>query len=884
MKSCPRAGFLLVPLLAAVAAVSPRQAVAMALPSAPTVAGGALLSSPKPSAEAGTPLPLTNFFDMVIDGAHGHVFVTGGPGNSSIVVLDFNGSIVTTLTDEADAAGMALSQDGAILYVALADSSGIDKIDTETLAKTGSISLGSITTTGALALAGGLLWSGYGECAGISGIMSIDPATELIRQYSGVDYPDYCPYFVVSEADPNVMVAWDLYLGPVTLREYRVDVDPPALLAERFMSEYKEPRDFAYIPDGTKILVPDLGGVQEINASDLSDDGPFYPTPYNSTAVDVLGPAVGYLLAGSPGGFDPSAAVTFAVGSVDRLRTAYQGPPGIYDRAVAFGPDGSKAFTVTGDPGVSATFNVIHEPLMPIPHVPSDFNGDELSDLAIGVPWEDVGSAVDTGALSVLYATGTGLTATGNQFWDETSTGSAVNAVLDGLGFSSASGDFNGDGIADLAAGVPGKQIGSIVQAGAVSVLYGTPGGLTSAESQQWNQDSIDVEETAETSDFFGWSVGAGDFDGDGFDDLAVGVPGESVGTKTSAGAVNVLYGSGAGLTAAGDQVWHENIANINGKAETSDQFGLSVGVGDFDGNGYVDLAIGEPTENLDAGADCGVVHVIYGSASGLSSTDDDLWHQDSTGINNVVEKDDWFGYRVSSGDFDGDSFDDLLIGVPEEDLTGGNNAGMVSVIYGTASGLASAGDDTWHQDVANIENVAEANDEFGLTVAAGDFDGDGYDDAAIGVPSEELGGAIDPGAVAVIYGTAGGLDDPNDDFWHQNSSGIDDVAEDVDIFGYAVMAANFGNGPEDDLAIGVVWETVGTVQYAGAVNVIYGSPSDLTSTGDQFWNQDSTDVLDQAEYDDEFGFGLAQPGSGPSGRPAGSVGLVVDTTSFALR
>src|SRR5439155_364116 len=93
-------------------------------------------------------------------------------------------------------------------------------------------------------------------------------------------------------------------------------------------------------------------------------------------------------------------------------------------------------------------------------------------------------------------------------------------------------------------------------------------------------------------------------------------------------------------------------------------------------------------------------------------------------------------------------------------------------------------------------------------------------------------------------------------------SSGIEDSAETSDFFGFAVTAADFGNGSEEDLAVGVPLENV-TVADQGAVNVIYGSPSDLTSTGDQFWNQDSTDILDQGEVDDEFGFGLAEPGTG---------------------
>ena len=69
-----------------------------------------------------------------------------------------------------------------------------------------------------------------------------------------------------------------------------------------------------------------------------------------------------------------------------------------------------------------------------------------------------------------------------------------------------------------------------------------------------------------------------GDFDGDGFDDLAIGVPGEDIGAIEDAGSVNVLYGSGAWLTATGDQLWHQAKVGVQGGAEAGDQLGFSLG------------------------------------------------------------------------------------------------------------------------------------------------------------------------------------------------------------------------------------------------------------------------------------------------------------------
>src|SRR5919197_316629 len=135
--------------------------------------------------------------------------------------------------------------------------------------------------------------------------------------------------------------------------------------------------------------------------------------------------------------------------------------------------------------------------------------------------------------------------------------------------------DFNGDGFADLAVGVPREDVGAVVDAGAVQVLYGSPSGLTRID-QFWTQDATGSD-PAEAGDEFGSAVATGDFNGDGFTDLAVGVPLEDVGATLDAGAVNVLYGSPTGLTATGDQFWTQDSTGVADSAEAGDEFGLSL-------------------------------------------------------------------------------------------------------------------------------------------------------------------------------------------------------------------------------------------------------------------------------------------------------------------
>jgi hypothetical protein len=168
-----------------------------------------------------------------------------------------------------------------------------------------------------------------------------------------------------------------------------------------------------------------------------------------------------------------------------------------------------------------------------------------------------------------------------------------------------------------------------------------------------------------------------GDFDGDGYTDLAVGVPYEDVGSPgvVNAGAVNVLYGSASGITGSGSNYWHQDVAGIGSITEADDRFGVALTAGDFDGDGYADLAVGVPYEHWNE-ADTGIVQVLYGTASGLTDTGDQLWRQDISGIADVEEADDRFGYALAAGDFDGDGYLDLAIGVPYEAIDQGMGRG----------------------------------------------------------------------------------------------------------------------------------------------------------------------------------------------------------------
>ena len=169
----------------------------------------------------------------------------------------------------------------------------------------------------------------------------------------------------------------------------------------------------------------------------------------------------------------------------------------------------------------------------------------------------------------------------------------------------------------------------------------------------------------------------AGDFNGDGFDDIAVGAPDENVGAVADAGVVHVLHGSAAGLTGTGSQYWSQAVAGILDGVEVGDRFGASLAAGDVDGGGHADLVAGAPGESVGAVADAGVVHVLLGTGAGLASAGNQLWGQNSAGISDSAEAGDGFGSAVAAGDFTDDGRTDLAIGAPGEDVGTAGDGGV---------------------------------------------------------------------------------------------------------------------------------------------------------------------------------------------------------------
>jgi hypothetical protein len=147
-----------------------------------------------------------------------------------------------------------------------------------------------------------------------------------------------------------------------------------------------------------------------------------------------------------------------------------------------------------------------------------------------------------------------------------------------------------------------------------------------------------------------------------------------------------------------------------------------------------------------------------------------------------------------------------------------------VNVIYGTASGLSAQGAQIFSRNILGIGGFAEASDLFGFSLAFGDFNNDRYADLALGMPGEDFGENTDVGEAIILVGTAEGLTIDGVSRVRQGFIFVGGAAEQGDLFGFALTAADFNNDGFDDLAIGASGDVISGLASAGAVNVVFGS------------------------------------------------------------
>lgn len=439
-----------------------------------------------------------------------------------------------------------------------------------------------------------------------------------------------------------------------------------------------------------------------------------------------------------------------------------------------------------------------------------------------------------------------------NVAFDNADLGAGTIQPDDNLAAAIDHGDFDADGYGDIVVGIPGD--GTV--GGSIRSIPGSPDGPVPAASTFVSQNTLfgDAAGEGEQGDRFGHAVAVGDFNADGFDDVAVGVPYEDHSGNTDAGAVNIVYGSAAGLTDLGFASITE--ADLRGAPNDGDLFGWALAVGDFDADGYDDLAVGKPGEDIlrRNATDAGAVDVLYGSPTGITSQRARILNQFGR-IAGIPQDGDRYGYALAAGDFDGDGDDDLAVGIPFEDIRGRADAGKVNIIGGSPDGIAVAGNFFVSQRGA-VPGIPEPGDWFGRSLVAADLDGDGIVDLAAGVPGEGLRGEAGTGAVNVTYGSTRSLAGGESQLFSQ-AGPVPGLLEAGDQFGWAVAAGDTDLDGVDNLVVGIPGEGLGARNEAGGAIVFGSDSSGVVIAGAEYYNQ-RRPVFGLPQTGDRFGEALA--------------------------
>jgi hypothetical protein len=404
--------------------------------------------------------------------------------------------------------------------------------------------------------------------------------------------------------------------------------------------------------------------------------------------------------------------------------------------------------------------------------------------------------------------------------------------------------DFDANGVADLVVGSPGDTDCGF-EAGGVNLIPGSVAGLTS--------DGSERRASCGFRDGYATALAAGDFDGDGRGDLAVGVP---YGDGPGGPRVEVHLGSPTGLV-EGPTI---DAGAVVGPTGTPYAFGTTLSAGDFDRDGTDDLVIGHPEHRVAGKANAGGVLVVPGSRTGLRTGSARWITQATPGVRGDVRSEARFGDALEArGDYNSDGSDDLAVGVSGLAVDRAVAAGGVQLLYGRKGhGLHRAGSMLWTQGSPGVPDVPDAADGAGLELAKGDFDADGRDDLAVGYPGEDLSTLRDAGAVLVLRGSRAGLTGKGSTRWTQRSAGIPGAASEYGAFGHALAAANFGRNRPADLAISSRDGDPTDAADRASVTVLYGTKKGIRATAGQRWQRTTPGMPGEISDQSLFGEALA--------------------------
>ncbi|UPT46827.1 MULTISPECIES: trypsin-like serine protease [Streptomyces] len=389
--------------------------------------------------------------------------------------------------------------------------------------------------------------------------------------------------------------------------------------------------------------------------------------------------------------------------------------------------------------------------------------------------------------------------------------------------------DFNCDGARDVAIADPDATVNGAAKAGRVQLVYGA--GKGNAELSQ----ALPIfSGAAEVNDRFGSSLATFDHNLDGCTDLAVGVPGEAIGTNAGAGGVHIVYGSPAGL---GNGKATVNLVQGTGSgallgmgAEAGDRMGEAIAAGTTIA-GVPYLAIGLPGEDGSGFTNAGAVVYLHGT--GQTNV---LINQASEGVAGAMENNDDFGASLAG------SPQHLAIGAPGEAIGGMADAGAVSVFNHKLNaakiptGLAGL-----DQNLAEIEDASEASDTFGFSLSMTAYRPNAAATGTesllvVGTPGEGTSTIATTGRIDVLRLTPTGFSQLSG--VHQGSTGVTGANEAGDRFGHTVSAVStrpesVSTAQNSLVAVGVPGEDIGTAPDAGGIMTfgLIGAPGDSDTT-----------------------------------------------------
>ena len=405
----------------------------------------------------------------------------------------------------------------------------------------------------------------------------------------------------------------------------------------------------------------------------------------------------------------------------------------------------------------------------------ADFDDDGFSDLAIGIPGEDIGGTsmgIDRGAIVILWGSENGLAedpnvaietgpnrnfgsalATIDMFNPAINQGNQADAIgdlvvaddravsffvggsrnflnvpttprrLNVRGSDSltsfrmvlAAGKLDADFPDELIVGMPDKANAGIAGAGQIAVVdHITPANGTEFDVDFVGQEQLDF--VSKANDNFGAAVAIGQLIGEdtSVEEVLIGTPGRDVtfngSSRNDAGVVYLpILGTASVLSEAS--------TGVPDDPEAGDRFGAALLINGFSTTGGLGIAIGVPGEQLGSVDGAGAV-IISETAAGGSGTHRYLLSQNTTGVPGTAAAGDNFGATLASSDYDGVGAADLAIGVPNDNPTDVNNAGSVNVIYHDQTQLAGrTGDRLWSQATTGIPGTTQTNDKFGAAL-----------------------------------------------------------------------------------------------------------------------------------------------------------------------